>query len=351
MTTRSMGLAHRRTCRSVRWSSAGAGFFLFVLLGAPDIASAESPAQAKLRYDILAPKAQCPDEGAFRSLITARVGRDLFDDAVGQRRVTITIEPEGRGLIGHARIADTAGTPRTRDVRGSTTECEAIIEALAAVVALALSPESAFRPKENEPASLPALPSASSSPPAPASSPEPPPTTPAPALRSDHHLRLEARAAGVTSIGLLPALSVGGEVGAGINSGAFSLLLFGRGETLPSATRGGLGERLDASILTAGLSPCGRIAVLTGCMVGWLGVLQGRAPDAATPSLGSSTIALVSARIGAEVPLGLGLALAPQLEIGVPLVRTTLLYASNPTWTAPALIGSFGVGLTYVSRP
>jgi hypothetical protein len=161
-------------------------------------------------------------------------------------------------------------------------------------------------------------------------------------------VRFAARAAFVVGLGLLPGASLGGEVGAGVRRGAFVLFATGRGEAQAGEARGSQGERLDGALFTGGVLPCFVASWFAACAGASVGKLQGRAPEAATPSLGSSTVAYAGARIGAEVPLGAGLRLAPHVELTVPLVRTTLLYAQSPAWVAPALAGSLGFGLVYV---
>jgi hypothetical protein len=312
-----------------------------------------TPATARLVFEQNVRREDCPDERAFRTLVTARLGKDPFSEQ-GLGSVHVTLGTEGAGILG--RVSTTGGggaRRRERSVRGSMQECEAVVEALASVVALHLAPPQGDEPQQDLPP-LPVAPSLPSS-----GTPVPREDVDARSLpaskdeeREPHAVpvRFAARAALVGGLGLLPGASLGGEVGAGVRRGAFGLFATGRGETQAGEALGTQGERLDGSLFTVGVLPCFVASWFAACGSASVGKLQGRAPEAATPSLGSSTVAYAGARIGAEVPLGAGLRLAPHVELTVPLVRTTLLYAQSPAWVAPALAGSLGFGLVYVAE-
>jgi hypothetical protein len=324
--------------------------------GAPRSSSSEPT--ARLVYECKLARNDCPDERSFRALVTARLGRDPFADRA-ERSLRVTVLPDSGGIVGRADLTGEGAPRQERTIRSSLHECEALVEALASVVALNLTPRS-------DPEKLPPLPPPAEPPTArTASDLAPPATAPvrelgATGADADRRrgtaepasaVRFAARAAVVTSFGLLPGASIGGELGAGFARGWFSLVAMGRGETQIGQATGVSGEKLDAAMFSGGVMPCLSAAWFSGCGTAWIGVLQGRAPEAASSALGSSTTAFVGARIGADIPLGAGLRLAPQVELWVPLVRTTLVYAQTPTWTAPALLGSAGVGLVYIPGP
>lgn len=320
--------------------------------GAEPVATRPS---ARLLYERRGAGDACPDEHAFRALVTARLGQDPFTDAA-ERAVRIEIVAEGGRIAGRVEIAGSGAPKQERTVRGAPRDCEAVVEALASVVALSLAPPTSEpAPAASAVEPLPPLPPG----PTPASVPT---TASAPVIadRASERpteeqpaspLRFAARAALVTSLGLLPAAAVGGEAGAGLARGWFSLYLMGRAEAQPGHARGVSGERLDGAVFSGGALPCFTAGWFSGCASIWVGALQGRAPDAVTPSLGSSVVGYGGARALAAIPLGAGLHLAPQVEAWVPFVRTTLVYATAPTWTAPAIVASFGLGLTYVPSP
>jgi hypothetical protein len=323
------------------------------LLAAP-VAEASSSA-ARLTFDREVKREDCPDERAFRALVTARLGHDPFvnhDDRV----VNVEIHSAASGIVGHVDIREDGNILQERTVRGGAKECEAVVEAIASIVALSLTPEQGQESgrddgRSSEVARAPDTQAAPTSATTAAPSPRNEPASVDRASASPSAIRFAARGAIVSSAGLLPGLAIGGEAGGGFAARWFSLYAMGRGETQAGDAEGVRGQRLDGSVLSGGVAPCFSAAWFTGCGTAWLGVLQGRAPDAERPSLGSSLVGFVGARLGALIPLGAGLRLAPQVEAWVATVRTTLVYAGAATWTAPALLGSTGLGLVYVPEP
>ena len=299
----------------------------------------------------------CPDERAFRALVTARVGRDPFTER-SEQTVRVMISAEASRIAGRVEILEGTATRQDRTVKGAPRDCEAVVEALASVVALSLAPPTGAEPS----AALPALPAAEGR-----RGEPPPPSMPAtngstqPASSDVARdgdagtrslpVRFAARAALVSSFGVLPGTSIGAEVGAGFARGWFSLHAMARGESQIGSAAGTRGERLDGAVFAGGLLPCFSTAWFAGCAGPWVGALQGRSPDAAPPLLGSSTVGYIGARMAAALPLGSGFRLGPQVELWLPLVRTTLVYAGVPTWTAPAIGGSVGLGLAWVPEP
>lgn len=72
-------------------------------------------------------------------------------------------------------------------------------------------------------------------------------------------------ASAVAAAGLMPGPSAGGGVGVGVRVGALSAEISGRAETMFDATRVASGDRLDASVLSGMLAPCGHIGGLVAC--------------------------------------------------------------------------------------
>lgn len=308
------------------------------------LAAAQAAPTARLHYAAQDPKTECPDEAAFRALVTARLGRDPFTPDAADA-VSVDVSPTANQLGGRVVVRRSSGTS-TRHVHERFGECEVLVEALASIAALAIDPEGAARPRP-----LPALPPVTpatppsqllgvSLPPASDAPTLSPPTSPPP----KSPMRFAARGALVASTGLLPATSMGGEIGVGFGGPHFAIFALGRGELQPSTTSA---PRLDASLLAAGIAPCTAVDWFTACLVVWAGVLSGRAPDAIVPSLGSSTVGYLGPRVGAMIPLGKGFGFAPHIDALFPLVRTTLLFGGQPAWVAPALAGTVGVGIVY----
>src|SRR5262249_43145115 len=148
----------------------------------------------------------------------------------------------------------------------------------------------------------PALPPPASGPPAPA--PRPPESPPAVDAGERTQIRFAARGDVVFAFGLAPGPTAGGDVAIGIETGPFSVFLEGRAESQVTNARGDRGDRLEATLFSGALVPCGRVGALFGCLVARVGVIQGRAPDLANPSLESSLHAAFGPRLGVSVPIG-----------------------------------------------
>jgi hypothetical protein len=146
-------------------------------------------------------------------------------------------------------------------------------------------------------------------------------------------------------------VTAGADAAIGVRRGAFALFGEGRGETQVANARGEAGAAIEATLLGAAIAPCGYVGVLFACVVARMGVLQGRAPDVARPSLGSSFHATLGPRAGVWAPLTAGFGITAFAEMAVPLVRTTLVVDDRPVWTAPAIAGSVAVGVGYVTDP
>lgn len=284
----------------------------------------------------------CPDEASFRALVTARMGRDPFSSTTDPNLGTmkVTVSQRGTRLLG--RVAKHE-PPMIREVAGTSGECEVVVEALASIAAMALDPEAVLRPS---PPALPSLP-----PPPPGTTPdprEPPMRTPAvvPAQPSASPIRFHGGAAFATSLGLLPAPSLGAEVAAGVRTERIGFLALGRAETQTAATAS-RGVEVEASFLGGGALACGHVRWGFGCLVALGGVLNGRAPQAEVSRLGANAVVLTGARVGLELPLGGGLAMVPHVGVWIPVVRTTLSFADAPVWTAPPIAGTLGVGLSF----
>jgi hypothetical protein len=302
---------------------------------------------ARLAYVVTAPS--CPDETSFRALVTARLGRDPFTP-VSEDQADVGVRRDGAGLSGRVVVRRSGKVAAERSIRASAGECDTLVEALAAVAALAIDPDAALRPSER----LPELPPSTPPPAATMTPVKPPPEVveyrPLRPEEPPTRVSFAARGAIVGSIGVLPAGSMGGELGIGFGIGKFSLFAEGRAETKVATAGGSPSSRIDGTLLTAGIAPCGRVGVLIGCLVGRVGALRGRSPDAAHPRDDSTMVAYIGPRLALHLPIDDSFAITPQLEMVVPLVRTTLLFDQQPAWSAPSIAGALGLGVMYVSR-
>lgn len=306
-------------------------------------ARADAPRVSKLTYT--ARGRDCPDESSFRALVVARIGRDPFVDGA-EDAVAVELESNATASRGKLVVTRASKPPAERRFTEGPSACEALTEAIATAAALAIDPVAATSPKPPPPPTPQEPPPPASAPPPPADArerpppPSPPPETPA---------RLAVHANMITSWGLAPSATLGGEAGVGVRYGAFALFAEGRGETQVAGSRGSGGDRIEATVLAGGIAPCGHVRAFFACLPLRLGAMQGRAPDVLLPSLGSSFAAWIAPRAGLWANLGGGFALVSMLELVVPLVRTTLVIDGRPAWTAPSLGGAFALGVGYVT--
>jgi hypothetical protein len=152
------------------------------------------------------------------------------------------------------------------------------------------------------------------------------------------------------TVGILPGASVGGDVGVGVRRGDASIELMGRAETTPSATKVASGDNIEATAFSALLSPCGIFHEVSVCALGRFGALQGRAPDVAKPSLGTSLFATVGARVGYTLWISPVFGLRAMAAAEFPLIRTLLVVNQTQVWTAPLATASLQIGIV-ISAP
>jgi hypothetical protein len=283
--------------------------------------------------------ARCPDEMSFHNLVAARLGYDPFDaDRLSFVRIELT--HDGGRLRGRAEMARSGAAPSSpRELYGDDDKCDALVEALATSLAIALDPGRAL---------VPAPP-----PPGPAAPPEPTPVLPpAPARpaeppRPDEPARasLFGAVGGVVSVAAAPTVTLGGNVALGFRIQGFSLEAEGRAETTPGSTTEPSGDPLEATIFSGGLVPCANVGAWSLCAFARLGVFQGEALDVVQPRLVSSVYASTGVRVGYAIALSRIFALRPALEGTLTITRTTLYVDNAGVWTAGPVAASLGLAL------
>jgi hypothetical protein len=310
--------------------------------------AADTLETARLTYSA-APRlsSRCPDADSFRNQVAARLGYQAFTEE-GLHAVTVSVSESRTGVRAHAEVLRQGQTvPGVRELEGSVEKCEALLAALATAVAISLDPVRSMAPPPvamSVPAPAPATPSLQ---PAPPQVQQAPPAAP---IEPKVPLRLFGALDAAFTIGILPSASVGGDVGVGVRRGDASIELMGRAETTPSATTVASGDRLEASAFSALLSPCGIFHELSVCALGRFGALQGRAPDVAKPSLGTSLFATVGARVGYTLWISPVFGLRAMAAAEFPLIRTLLVVNQTQVWTAPLATASLQIGIV-ISAP
>jgi hypothetical protein len=291
---------------------------------------------ADLVYDVGALEG-CPDAASFEDLVAARLGYDPFVTG-SARLLSVKIDERGGGLVGTVWLEDDRGDPRRRSIEAGLSECESLATALATAVGIALDPLFHEAPPP-APSPQPKMP--------PVTAPEPPPdrrpTPPPPPRDEGESLRFRAFAGPTTSFGLAPGPTLGAALAAGIRAPAFSVVVEGRLDTLPSTAQLDSGDVVRALSITAGPTGCWHIAWWMGCVSGQLGAFDAEAEDIVDPEPSSTFSAKIGAATGAEIELSRQLALRAVAELGVPLVRTSLKIDDIPVWTAPPVHANLGV--------
>ncbi len=356
----------------VRFPPLVVALFVAVLtLGQGSFARAENVREtARLAYSVAGNAAGCPDEESFRNLVTARLGYDPFEPD-GKHVAVVEITREAGRLRVQARVTRQGQRePGVRELTGGLGQCEALTSALATAVAIALdpvrgmqgpaavvpppqapSPPQAPPPQALPPAvapplveeASPARPIVASTPPARSSAPPLPPPLPSPP--PSYRVSFFAAAGGLVSVAAAPTVTLGGELGAGLRVRAFSLEAALRAETTPGSSLLSSGERVDVTLITAGLFPCGHLGGWFGCALFRGGAVQGRALDVLAPLRKTSPFAAAGLRAGYALQIAGPVAVRAAIEAALPLTRTALIIDHFPVWTAPMVSGGVDLGV------
>jgi hypothetical protein len=346
------GRKQRVALRSVRMSVA------IGLTGAACISSADASAQsastAELTYR--PHDTGCADASSFRHLVAARLGFDPFERGASDH-VLVDLAMRAGRLQGRVEITRAPGPARIRTLTVDSGECDALAAALATTVAIALDN---VRPPQPQPQPQPQPvavddPTRSPTPfdardshePTPVATDESAVVAPVPAARS-HAFELAAVVGSSVSAALGPAPMLGAEVGLALRSQRVSIEASVRAETTVGTVHVSNGDRLDATVLSAGLAPCAHSGQFAGCALARFGSFQASAPDVATPSLRGQAFAAVGARASYAVSFSPALALRGALEAGFPLIRTSLNIDGAPVWVAPPVF--VGVSLSLLAK-
>lgn len=314
------------------------------LTGVPSAARAGEAIVARLEYVVDDPSGACASEAEFRRRIATRLGYDPFD---AHATWIFRVRVDGRSKRPHAEImTERDGAPAGKRGLDEAT-CDALSETLAATVAIAIDPigvsqESSRTSPED---ALPPLPPPPRAPASAIEPPAPPPPTPQRPLADPRRVVPFLYLDGTVTIGRTAGVALGGRGGVGVEYGALSVAGEARGEATPDAVALTSLDSVYWSVLSGALVACGHKGLFELCGVGALGSLQAKARDVARPSLKGTLFASLGARVGIQMPLTADVALRGNAELGIPLVRTTFSIDEQPAWTAPAVNGTFAIGV------
>ena len=291
---------------------------------------------ARLRYGTTSDR--CPDEDSFRQQVAARLGYQPFTPN-GKHDVSVSLLADGTRVRGHASVTRLGEEPGVRDLESGLDKCEPLTAALATAVAIAIDPVRAMQgPSPPLSPLVPAPPPRNS-----------PPATDAPLPRTERPspVGLLGSSAFVASFGLAPSYVAGAELGVGLRLRSFSLTAAGRFETTLGAVFIDSGDRVEATVFSAALLPCGHYRSWIGCGIARFGAFQGRAPDVVNPSLGTSWWGAFGLKGGYIFSVSRSFGLRALLSLEVPLVRTSLVINKTPVWTAPPALVGLELGVTF----
>jgi hypothetical protein len=265
-------------------------------------AAAEPATEEAVRFRYEAPP-DCPAAPAFTARVRERTtrGREAEPGELA-RTFAVSIRPDGAGFFGKIEFLDDAGAPVSRGVHGE--ECDAVVDSLALITALALDATLREDQEPVEPAAAPrAVPSArAAARPAPAGlAPAPPPSPPRPSVPLVQNVRVGVSAAYHS---LIPAPSFG-LLGQADLRGSFSVRLTAHHES--STIQVDQGREVSVRILGLAASVCAlrphwREIAFYPCLWFDVGSLRARGVSSdALPSVSSETVPWVA--VGPELRL------------------------------------------------
>jgi hypothetical protein len=350
--------------RALARASAGlAGWVLFtlgLLLVARSV-YADGPQVAELEYNRPAALAACPDGAAFRRAVSERLRRDPFVLGAA-RKIRVSLARSGATLTALVHVEERGRSRGDRRI-DTRADCAALASGAALAVSIAIDPavllglpdESASAQVDTTSAQVKAEPEVKPEP-SPRTKPEPSPpplagkvTAPSAAASQPAKAverRVFARVGLRVWAGIVPEISVGPSLGAGYQSGHWSLALdaiavLPRTESVPETRRA-----VAVDLLGAELAPCAHFAGLRGCALFASGALLARGEGVDQARTGSSLYAATGLGVGYSLFVG-RFSLTPSLEGSARLATTELSLDNHAVWTSPRWVGSLGLELGY----
>jgi hypothetical protein len=319
---------------------------------------------ARLVYVRDAPAAAtCPDETALRRAVEARLGYDPFLPW-GSTAVVVRFAREGQGFVANVEMVTGGASRGVRTLRSDDPNCGGLVDAAALAVSIALDAQRAPAPPA-PPASVPpdgtspawqgrgqdqtegGSPLPPSNPvdasPSPSSDIEPSPLPPPAAARM--RFRPVVGLDALVSVGSAPAVSPGLSVWGRLQADRWSLGLEARADA-PSS-----GQELKGTVSTwlvvGGVAPCFHLGPAFGCVVGELGLLEGRGENVQSPGSGSRLFAAVGPRVGVEIPVTTWGAIRLRADFLANLAPVSVTFDGSPTagWQPPPVTGTVGGGI------
>lgn len=290
--------------------------------------------RVRLLYAIGAGAEQCPDIGAMREAVAARLGYvPWHEDA--PRVVAVALSRDGRGLLARIELRSNAHMTGQRELTSTRPDCRELAGAVELAISLAIDPLSLTRPWGK--------------PPPQAGDHEPTPDQQA-GVRAKpsapRRLSVSASAGGLVAFGSAPAVAGGIAVQGRLRWRDLSVGLEGRFDF--PAYMDVAGGEVSTSLAMGSLLGCWHLWHAAGCAVFGVGGLRGTGHglgDAQSHTLPYLTGGL---RLGGEIPLVSVLALRVYGDLLGALSRVTLRTSdaqASEIWSNPAVSGALGLAL------
>ncbi len=289
---------------------------------------------ARLAYEVRPGLAGCPDEQWVRSAVSARLGRNPFDDTAATKVRARIDRGAGSALVAQVEVERADGTTGRRKLDSPTGDCLELASAVELAIALAIEPPWPSR-KPPPPGPLnPETPRPEEKPPV--ALPEPAPEVPP--LPTPIEVRGRLGLLGTAGGG--PGFTGGIALGAQVGWPRWSLGLEGR-VLIPTGVSFSGGYASTFSALGS-LVPCLRAAWLSGCTVATVGAFQVES-TAAEVRRQTTVMVQAGARVSGDLWLHQRVALVPWLEGAVVLTRTSIVSGSSTLWVTWPVALSGGV--------
>lgn len=305
-----------------------------IALLAPARASAEpSHERARLSYETGPKTETCPSAETVRARVTERLGYDPFDDQAA-KAVMVRMQRDQRGYRATVALREASGTVRTREpLVSNATDCAEIASAVTLAISIAVDPFAFVAPP----------PSSVEPPDATPAPPEPPsPTPPLPPPPSPPSLGWRAGAGLATSVGALPAPSLGAGLVLGVHGSRFGVDVGGRYD-FPVSEAGSSKGRVSASSLLVTLASCFEPSPVALCALVTAGGIFGEGAGVAHTRSDATFTSAAGGRFAFDLWPRERWSIRFTLDVEAYLRPTTLRIANADVWSTPAVLGTAGI--------
>jgi hypothetical protein len=326
-----------------------------VVLALGGRANAEPPATAttaRLVYLRGAGTDTCPDEGALRDAVAARLGYDPFTP-FSLDTLFAEVDRDGPAFVARVKLVAHDNTVRGARTLKTTGACDDLMATLALTISLAIDPMASIRggppeglPPKERPVEIHE--DANVEPPPPAA---PPPNDEAPAPPPPSRpVRIAVGAGVLGAIGTAPGPGVGFLLFARARLGDVSGTLEGRADLASGGDADEGPGRVSSSLLAATLMPCGHTGDFFACARGTLGRISAEGLDVTHPGSSTALWASAGGRIGWELGLGRLFAVRIHGDADLVLTRYALSIGGRTAFRYSPVAGSLGAAFVAVLR-